>query len=345
MSKRLIQGLVILLAISTLFVDTYAGGGKRNGTASAQELMIPVGARGMALSGAYIAGIEGIDAIYYNPAGLGVTNNAADAMFSYMNYIADIGFTYAAVGMNFEGFGALGFSVRSLDFGDIPVTTTENPYGTGATFSPTFVTVGLTYSNALTDRIRVGVNMNIVSEKIVSTSSTGIAFDVGVQYNGVAGVEGLKLGVTIKNFGPQMDWDGPDLLRTAVEEDAKRGDQFYKIDAASFELPSQLEMGLAYEANITDQFKGVISTMFQNNNFSDDEYRFGAELSFKDMLYLRGGYTYVQEAVGNEEEFLFGPSFGIGVKMPGSLGISVDYAYRTVRYFNANHMVTVKLGF
>ncbi len=345
MSKRLIQGLVILLAISTLFVDTYAGGGKRNGTGAAQELMIPVSARGMALSGAYIAGIEGIDAIYYNPAGLGVTSNSADAMFSYMNYIADIGFAYAAVGMNFESFGSLGFSVRSLDFGDIPVTTTDNPYGTGATFSPTFVTVGLTYSNALTDRIRVGVNMNIVSEKIVSTSATGVAFDVGVQYNGVAGVEGLKLGVTIKNFGPAMDWDGPDLLRTAVEEDAKRGKQFYKIDAAAFELPSQLELGLAYQANFGSQFNGIVSAMFRNNNFSDDEYLFSGELSFKNMFFVRGGYDYVQEAVNNEDEFLFGPSFGVGFKMTGSMDITVDYAYRTVRYFDANHMVTVKFGF
>ncbi len=345
MSKRLIQGLVILLAISTLFVDTYAGGGKRNGTAAAQELMIPVSARGMALSGAYVAGIEGIDAIYYNPAGLGVSNNSAEAMFSYMNYIADIGFTYAAVGMNFEGFGSLGFSVRSLDFGDIPVTNEENPYGTGATFSPTFVTVGVTYSNALTDRIRVGVNVNLISETIVSTSATGFAFDAGVQYNGVAGVEGLKLGVAVKNLGPQIDWDGPDLLRTAVENDAKRGPQYYKIDAAAFELPSQLEMGLAYEAHFSDQFKGVVSTMFQNNNFSDDEYRFAGELSFKNMFFVRGGYTYVKEAVGNEDEFLFGPSFGVGVKMTGSLDIAVDYAYRTVRYFNSNHMITLKLGF
>ena len=345
MSKRLIQGLVILLAISTLFVDTYAGGGKRNGTAAAQELMIPVGAKGMALSGAYLAGITGIDAIYYNPAGVGASNNSAEAMFSYMNYIADIGFAYAAVAMNFEGFGSLAFSVRSLDFGDIPVTDAANPYGTGATFSPTFVTVGLTYSNALTDRIRVGFNVNIVSEKIISTSATGIAFDAGIQYNGVAGVEGLKLGVALKNLGPQMDWDGPDLLRQAVENDAKRGTQFYKIDAASFELPSQLEMGLAYEAKFTDQFKGIISTMFQNNNFSDDEYRFAGELNFKDMFFVRGGYDYVQEAVGNEDEFLFGPSFGVGVKLTGSLDIAVDYAYRTVRYFDANHMVTVKLGF
>lgn len=345
MYKRFIQALVIMILVSSLSVDTFAGGGKRNGTSAAQELLLPVTARGMALSGAYLAGLDGIDAMFYNPAGFGVTDNSADALFSYMNYIADIGFTVAAVGVKFEGFGALGFSVRSLDFGDIPVTTTANPYGTGATFSPTYVTVGMTYANALTDRIRVGVNVNIITEQIVNTSATGFAFDAGIQYNGVGGIEGLKFGMALKNLGPAVDFDGPDLLRTAVENDALRGNQFYKIDAAAFELPSQLEIGIAYEAKFTDQYKGLFATTFQNNNFAHDEYRFAGEFSYENMLFLRGGYTYVTEAQGNEDEYLFGPSFGAGVVIQGGLAITVDYAYRTARFFNANHMVTVKLGF
>ncbi len=345
MYKKFIYALVVIVLVSSLYVDTFAGGGKRNGTSAAQELLLPVSARGMALSGAYLAGLDGIDAMYYNPAGLGLTENSADAMFSYMNYIADIGFSYAAVAVNFEGFGALGFSVRTLDFGDIPVTTTDSPYGTGATFSPTFVTVGMTYANSLTDRIRVGVNVNLITEKIVNTSATGFAFDAGIQYNGIGGVEGLKFGVTLKNLGPAVDFDGPDLLRTAVEQEASRGNQFYKIDAAAFELPSQLELGLAYEAKFSDEYKGLIATTFQNNAFANDEYRFAGEFSYNDMLFLRGGYTYVTEAANNTDEFLFGPTFGAGIKLSGGMNATVDYAYRTVQYFNANHMVTLKLGF
>jgi hypothetical protein len=337
--------LKISLLSLFLIAEVFASGGKRNGTAGAQELLIPVGARGLAFSGSYVSGISGVDAIYYNPAGLSATTKSTEALFTYMNYIADIGISYAAIGVNFEGFGSLGFSVKSLNFGDIPVTTTENPYGTGATFSPTYVTLGLTYSNSLTDRIRVGLNVNLVTEKIVRTSANGVSLDVGVQYAGIAEIEGLNLGVVLKNFGPQMTFSGADLLRDATDANSNRGTQKYQIDAAGFELPSQLELGLSYQRQFSDDYKAIIMTSFQNNNFANDEYRAAAEFSFEDIFAVRGGYSYEPDAAGNQDEALFGPTFGAGVNIHSGVDITVDYAYRWVRYFDANHMFSIKLGF
>lgn len=337
---------ILKISVLSLFVvaEIFAGGGRRNGTAGAQELLIPIGARGLAFNGAYIAGLEGIEAIYYNPAGVGYSKSGTEAMFSHMSYIGDIGVSYAAVTSNFEGFGTLGFSVKTLDFGDIPVTTEENPYGTGATFSPTFVTLGLTYANALTDRIRVGVNVNMVTEKIVRSSATGIAFDIGVQYNGIASVDGLKLGVVLKNFGAQMKFDGPDLVRKAIDPNSLRGEQFYLIDAASFELPSQLELGVAYERYFAQDYRFIVATSFQNNNFANDEYKLAGEFGFQNMLFLRAGYSYAPEAL-DDQETIFGPTFGAGFNVNAGIDITVDYAYRWARYFDANHMFAIKLGF
>lgn len=347
MLNRVFTKSIILILFTLLAFDVFAGGGKRNGTAGAQELLIPVSARGLALSGAYVAGIEGIDAMFYNPAGISASSNSVDAMFSYMNYIADIGNSYAAVSVNYEGFGSLALSFRTLDFGDIPVTTESDPYGTGATFSPTFVIAGLTYANALTDRIRVGVNLNLISEQIMSTSATGFAFDAGVQYKGVADVEGLMFGVVLKNLGAKMKYDGANLLRKATEDEnvTPRGLQFYKISAAEFELPSQLEIGLAYETKFSEALKGILATSFQNNNFSHDEYKVSAELSYDDFLFARAGYTQVNENSDDTQQFLFGPTFGVGLKVNSGVNISIDYAYRAVDYFDANHMFSVKLGF
>lgn len=344
MSKNFTKILKIFVLSMFVMAEVFAGGGRRNGTAGAQELLIPVGARGLAFNGAYIAGLEGIESIYYNPAGVGFSKSSTEAMFSHMNYIADIGVSFAAVTSNFEGFGTLGFSVKTLEFGDIPVTTEENPYGTGATFSPTFVTLGLTYSNALTDRIRVGVNINLITEKIVRSSATGMSFDVGVQYNGIAEVDGLKLGVVLKNFGPQMKFEGPDLIRNATDPNSLRGEQFYLIDAASFELPSQLELGLAYERRFEQDYKFILATSFQNNNFANDEYKLAGEFAFQDMLFLRGGYAYLPEAQ-SDDEIVFGPTFGAGFNVNAGVDITVDYAYRWARYFDANHMFAIKLGF
>jgi hypothetical protein len=345
MFKKNILFIILMLTVCTLVTEIYAGGDKRNGTGGAQELLLPVGARGLALSGAYTAGMQGIESIFYNPAGLGAMKNSAEAMFSHMSYIADIGVSYAAIGIRFEGFGAIAVNIKTLDFGDIPVTTVQSPYGTGATFSPTFVVAGVTYSNAITDRVRVGVTANLVTEKIMSTSASGMAFTAGVQYNGIAGVEGLQLGVALKNFGGQMKYDGADLLRTAQEESSFRGNQFYKIDGASFELPSQLELGIAYERQLTDDLNAVLSTTFANNTFLNDEYKMGAEVSYANSFFVRGGYTYTKEGVDNKDQQLFGATFGAGFNIKAGIDITVDYAYQDARFFDANQMFSIKLGF
>lgn len=345
MMKNLTNILKISLTLIILTVNVFASGGKRNGTAGAQELLIPVSARGLAMGGAYISGITGLDAIFYNPAGFGGTDFGTEAMFSYMNYIADIGFSFAAVGVNLGDFGALAFNLRTLDFGDIPVTTVDNPYGDGTTFSPNFFVGGVTYSNSLTDRIRVGFNLNLISENILRTSAVGFSFDAGIQYDGLAGVEGLKMGVVLKNLGPQLKYDGDDLLRVAEDATAQRGPQYYKIDAASFELPSQLEIGVAYSFRFEESYRAVFASSFQNNNFANDEYKLAGEFSFNDMFFIRGGYNYVSENIDDTNQNIWGPTFGAGILLQVGVDIFVDYAFRSVDYFDANHMITVKLGF
>jgi hypothetical protein len=342
-NKSRIIYLIMVMLLMTF--DLFGGGGKRNGTGGAQELLIPISARGLAMSGAYTAGITGIDAVFYNPAGLSYSNNNAEAMFSYMNYIADINFSVAAVAVHFDDFGSIGFNVRTLDFGDIPVTTVNNPEGTGSVFSPTYVILGVSYANALTDRIRVGVTANLITEEIQRTTASGVSFDAGVQYHGVGGIDGLQLGVALLNLGASLSFDGADLDARVNEVDGKRTAQFYSLNTSEFELPSILELGLAYEKQFTDQYRGVISTSFQNNNFSNDEYRFAGEFSYDDLLFLRGGYSYISEATDVTEEAIYGPTFGVGLKFDQGMAITIDYAYRSVEYFDANHMVTVQLGF
>lgn len=340
--------IVILLMAALLVVsltDLFASGGRRNGTAGAQELLIPVGARGVALHSANIAGLSGVESIYYNPAGLsGMTGNV-ESMFSYMNYIADINMVYAAVGVNLRGLGSLAFTLKALDVADIPETTVERPEGTGSKFSTGFTVIGVTYSNYLTEKIKAGVTMHLVSEKIANSSATGVSIDAGIQYNKFAFVDGLQLGVVVKSFGTQMRYDGPDLYRNAEDPNSNRGLQMHKLEAASFELPSQMMLGLSYQKNFNDFYSTMITTAFQNNNFSNDEFILGAEVGFKDMLFLRGGYSYVSEAADNADENIFGPTFGVGLNIKGGMNITVDYAYRVTKYFNDNQLFQVKLMF
>ncbi|MFN0159405.1 MAG: PorV/PorQ family protein [Bacteroidota bacterium] len=347
-----IIALAFLVLVSTVYTTAYAGGENRVGTNAASELLIPVGAREIAMGGSSIATTSGIEAIFWNPAGLARAERSTNAMFSHMNYIADIGVEYVAVSAAFEGFGTLGFSLKSLSIGDINVTTEDSPDGNGQLMSPTVVNVGLTYSRLLTDQISVGSTLTLISNRFDRVAANGFSFSAGVQYTGIGGVNGLSLGVAVKHIGPQMKFEGDGLLRQGNVNDVLRPGSFYRVTAASFELPSTIELGLGYEINVGEQNSLNVAGVFQNNNFSSDEYKLGVEYGYEDMFFLRGGYDVAESkensqiALSDQTSYIFGFTAGAGIHYAmGSLDLSVDYAYRAVEFLDNNHIFSLKLGF
>jgi len=84
-----------------------------------------------------------------------------------------------------------------------------------------------------------------------------------------------------------------------------------------------------------------LNAQFNNMNFGSDQYKIGAEYSFKGTFFLRGGYTGTNVS---SDEYLFGATFGAGVNVNlGSIGMSVDYAYLAARVFDGVNMVSVRL--
>jgi len=321
---------------------------KRIGTAAASELLIPVGARDMAMSGAGLATTSGIGALFWNPGGVPRLEGSAEGMFSTMTYIADITVNYGAVGIKFGTFGTVAFSIKTLGFGDIPLTTVDDPEGVaGRTFSPNFTTVGLTYGRQFTDAITVGATFKLISEQMHRVTGSGFAMDVGIQYHGVAGITGVNLGVCLKNVGPQLKFDGPGLLRRATASVGRRPDQYYASLAQSWELPTSIEIGLAYEYVMSEELNFNLNTAYINNSLALDNYRVGAEANFMvgDLAISgRGGMDLWDAA--EDDEAIFGPTFGGGItyKAP-NIGITIDYAYRSVDLFSNNSMFSVILSF
>lgn len=337
----------ILLILSFSVFETFGGGQNRAGTAGAPELRIPVGARYLSMVGAPIAITSGLEAIYYNPAGVDLTSNSASALFSYRSYIADMNMNYIAVSGKLGDIGSLGLSFRSLNIGDINVTTMDEPDGTGAIFSPGYFVIGLTYSKQLTDRVSVGANLNFVNENIDRVSANTFCFDIGVQYQNVLDVHGLAIGVVVKNLGPQITYDGNALYVNADDPTSDRGPDYYKIEAASAELPSEISIGLSYETKIDDKNGLSTSFAFTNNNYAYDEYKFGAEYKFDNLLYVRAGYNWTPQATEDVPYIFQNYALGLGLnfKQFTDLDLALDYAYVPVKYFDANHVFSISLGF
>jgi hypothetical protein len=333
-----------------LSFQAWAGNPEKKGTAGAEELLIPMGAKGTALAGACMANITGIDAIYWNPAGLSRMPSSVEAMFSYMTYIADINITYGAVATK-TGLGDIGVSFQTIDFGDIIQTTEFAPNGTGTFFSPTYMTLGVTYSRAMTDRIFIGVNAKFISEKIMNTSGQTYALDMGVQY--ITDL-GLTLGVALKNLGKPITFTGADLDREVDLPDTPPGTPWRRLSwaAQKAELPSSFEIGLAYNIKPMEKLDVQVMASIRNQNFMNDQLVGGVEIAYDNMFFVRGGYDYGlnegEDSYGGKT-YLFGPTFGFGLMYPitSNMKLAFDFAYRTLaeNYFDDNMLFTAKLIF
>lgn len=346
-AKNLFIFSVVVLTVAGLAVHANAGNPEKIGTAGAQELLLPIGARGTAMGGACLANINGVDALYWNPAGIANTTQSVEAGFSYMRYIADINLTNIAVATKL-GFGSLAFSFQSVGFGDIAQTTEDAPDGTGIVFSPTYFTLSGAYSRAMTDRIFAGVTAKMVSEKIMGMGATTVAFDIGIQY--VTDI-GIRLGVVMKNYGPAIKFEGGDTERLVALPDTEPGTPPHRLafPTQASELPSTFEMGVSYDIKAMEMATLTVMGNFRNHNFGNDEVIGGAEFVYNDMFFLRGGYSYgtnQTEYVG-EKDYIFGPTFGAGLKydLTANTNIAIDFAYRTAAFFSDNTIFTLKLGF
>jgi hypothetical protein len=337
--------LTVLSVCTFLLGTTLAFAQTKAGLSAAPELTIPVGARYVATSGANVSSVSGVDAITWNPAGLDA-GIGSSALFSYRAYIADINISYVALSTKIEGVGSLGLSLRSFNIGSIGVTTVDQPDGNGQVINPSFFTLGATYSRQLSDRVAFGANINIVSESFGGVSASGIAFDAGVQYKNLIGVEGLALGVVVRNIGTSMQFGGSSLWVQASDPTTARGLSYYKVEAASFQMPSVIDLGVGYTKPLDEDNSLKISMSYENNNYAIDGYRVGGEYAFQNSIFLRAGYLYSTDPSGTVSIFQnYTLGAGVNLEKYAGVGISVDYAFVPVKYFSANHLIDVRFEF
>jgi hypothetical protein len=338
MKRKILISIVMLLS---LFIVLQAGDVSRLGTTSGTQLVIPVGARALAMGGAPLGIISGAEAIYWNPAGIS-TSPKSEVMFNNMQYIADIDVNYLAFVFNGGNIGALGFHLKALDFGAIEETTEAFPEGTGNTYSPTFLVTGLTYSRLLTDRIMAGVTGKVIYESIMETSAATLAFDLGVQYTFG---QNLYIGLVMKNVGGKMKYNGRNLERRfgIPSSSLISDDGFFRGVPLASDIPSTFSIGVSYSVNINEENAVIVNGIFNNANAASDLLGGGLEYGFRDLFFLRGGYGYNLQ---NSDDNIFGFSFGAGIKYPvGNFDFYFDYAYRELTdYFDASNIFTVKIG-
>src|SRR5690606_36678938 len=107
------------------------------GSAGAQHLLVNPWARSASFGDAGIANVNGIEATFTNIAGLAFTDKT-QLKFNYSNWMgsAGIALNSAGIAQRVSDNGVIAVSVQSLNFGDVPITTEDNPEGNIGFFSP-----------------------------------------------------------------------------------------------------------------------------------------------------------------------------------------------------------------
>ena len=106
----------------------------KTGTTAAQFLKIGIGARSIGMGGAFTAVADDISALYWNPAGL-ARMGGGQASFNHVNWIADVQYEAASAAVAVDGLGTLAVGFSATNVGDMDVTTTSMPEGTGERFT------------------------------------------------------------------------------------------------------------------------------------------------------------------------------------------------------------------
>ena len=353
--KKLFRTIVIAsLTIIIGFTSTqaFAGNKDRAGQAGANELLVNPWAVSSGWGNAGMACVKGVDAMWSNVAGISFTNSI-DINFSYTNWLAGSGTSVVAFGFltRVSESVVAGLAVTSMSFGEITKTDTEHPDGGIGTFKPSLMNINIAIAKSFSNSIHGGFVLKIINESIADMDGTGVAMDAGIQY--VTGItDNIHFGIALKNIGPTMKYSG-DGLAYSVLFDGMSSNITVVQRADEFELPTQLNIAAAYDFNFEKESRLTLAFNFNSNAFSKDQFIFGAEGSFRDILMLRAGYTFEKGITKNIEDadcsnVNKGLSLGATVQAPlnkKGLKVCIDYSYRNTAHWKGTHSVGARILF
>jgi len=330
MKRILVMALVLLVGLP-LAAEARLGG------SGAQFLAFGGGCRSVAMGGAYVALADGIDAVYYNPAGLAMLA-APTFAFNHGELFADINLENVAFATPAMG-GVIGLSGVAFLSGDMLRTTYEDQEGrSGETFAANDFAFGLSYARMMTDKFTAGMTFKFLNQNIDQVSANGWAFDLGGTYS--VGVGDLKLGFAIRNFGPDMTYSGENLEFNSGLIDHPEVDEDIPAtyNSEAYPLPLMFQLGITYDliTSGANRLTAVLDGLHPNDQ--SETFVAGLEYGFNDSYFARVGYN------GREN---MGVTAGLGARAALTPGImaSVDYSYESHEYLDAIQRFSLSVSY
>ncbi len=340
--------LTFLLAPTVVF----AGNEDRIGQAGAQELLINPWGRTAGWGNSGTSTVRGVEGLFSNVAGTVFTRRTELCMSRTM-WLQGTGINISSFGLSTTigkkdsiGKSVISVGVTSVNYGDILVTTSELPEGGQGTLSPRHTNIAFGYARRFSPTITAGMTVRMLTQSVSNVSTSGVAMDAGILY--VTENNKYRFGVTLKNVGPRLRYKGDGLSFKAFNQN---GTYKYTVENRSedFDLPTVLNIGAAYKADLAKEHALTFAFNFQANAFGKDQITGGLEYAFKDVLMLRAGYDY-EKGITNmvtRTTALTGLSAGASFLVPLSksgLNLGIDYGYRATNPFSGCHTLGLRLN-
>ena len=297
---------ISLVVISFQTMIMAEGDNDKVGSSAFKFLNIQTDAHGAALGG-LAAQASGANALFWNPAGI-AGSEGIGVSAGMTQWLVETQVMNAGVVMPMMG-GTVGLSLVSVNYGDIMKSGWGEESGqfifqpNQGSFSATDMSLQASYGKSLSDKFSLGATAKMISQNIDDVSISGLAFDIGTQFN--TGYRGISMGAVVSNFGPDVD--------SQADADAS-----YE-EFPGMSLPMTFSFGVVGEA--IPGLNAGLNVLKQAD--MAQEFIFNGEYSVAGLASLRFSYN-----ISNPQQPM---SFGAGL---GMAGITANVAVSTPQHFD-----------
>lgn len=291
--KKISYSIAVVFATVSLLVSSAV-------STSAQtlpSLSVGTDAAGFSTGGATVAGHAGAYSLENNVAGMSFINGRMAAAASFVLWQPEYGnekVSGAGVSVKVLEKLALGLTFKHFAYPSYNVTTESGAASRDGSFRPTEFNFALGSSYAVTGFLSLGLTARLLHSSLAADVSANV---FGVDLAAYFRMKGISAGISVNNLGTKA-----------------------KFGESSYVQPMLAKFGAGYNLGLGRH--SVFMTAETDILFSDAAtVGVGAEYSFRNLLFIRGGYHYGNASKGVIPSYA---SLGFGVMF---FGVSIDAAY------------------